>query len=91
MKARTIRRAALLLNLGAWIALILAMCSGCTTVENFCDERPAVCATVGAAAVALAVGTVVFACAHSGPRVVHNAPPPGTPAVSCVTNPAICQ
>ena len=74
MKVRSIQRAALLLSLGAWIALIVAMCSGCTTVENFCDERPAVCATVGAAAVAVAVGTVMFTCSHSGPRVVQQSP-----------------
>lgn len=69
---------------------VLAHLSGCTTVQNFCDEKPAVCATVGAALVAGAIGTVMFACSHGGPRVVHNTPP-APPSASCVTNPAICE
>lgn len=71
----------------AVVALIVILCmqTGCATVERYCDEQPAVCATVAAACVAGVAIVVVHKLSPPGVQVHQNAPvaPITVPCTNC--------
>lgn len=88
-------RAFMLLGLLAML-IVTAFCSGCASVDTWCDDHPVACpivATVGTACVAGLVGVIAIKSLHSSSRNggSTNSGPPTPPPANCQTNPALCQ